>query len=117
MKHLTKVLVLAGALAPAWAGAAPALASASSPSQAYSWRNVVIGGGGFVTGIIFHPRQPGLMYARTDVGGAYRWEDAAQRWIPITDGIGVADVNLTGCEGLGSTISALAREAAMKPAP
>ena len=100
MKHLTKVLVLAGALAPAWAGAAPALASASSPSQAYSWRNVVIGGGGFVTGIIFHPRQPGLMYARTDVGGAYRWEDAAQRWIPITDGIGVADVNLTGCEGL-----------------
>jgi photosystem II stability/assembly factor-like uncharacterized protein len=57
-----------------------------------------MGGGGFVTGIIPHPRQKGLMYARTDVGGAYRWDDQAQRWIPITDGIG--DVDYTGIESL-----------------
>ncbi len=57
-----------------------------------------MGGGGFVTGIIPHPRQKGLMYARTDVGGAYRWDDSAQRWIPITDGIG--DVDFTGIESL-----------------
>jgi photosystem II stability/assembly factor-like uncharacterized protein len=69
-------------------------------SESYVWRNVVIGGGGFVTGITFHPREKGLMYARTDVGGAYRWDDAAQRWIPITDWIGAADVNLTGIESL-----------------
>ena len=68
------------------------------PSEPYSWRNVVIGGGGFVTGIITHPRQKGLMYARTDVGGAYRWDDSAQRWIPLTDGIG--DVDFTGIESL-----------------
>lgn len=70
------------------------------PSRPYVWRNVVIGGGGFVTGIIFHPRQKDLMYARTDVGGAYRWEAASNEWIPITDWIGAADVNLTGIESL-----------------
>jgi photosystem II stability/assembly factor-like uncharacterized protein len=69
-------------------------------SEPYLWHNVVIGGGGFVTGIIFHPRQPGLIYARTDVGGAYRWNDPAQRWIPLTDSFGMADVDLTGCESI-----------------
>jgi len=68
------------------------------PSEPYHWRNVVIGGGGFVTGIITHPRQKNLIYARTDVGGAYRWDDAAQRWIPLTDGIG--NVDYTGIESL-----------------
>ena len=72
----------------------------SLPAEPYSWHNVVIGGGGFVTGIIFHPRQKGLMYARTDVGGAYRWDDPAQRWIPLTDSFGMADVDLTGCESI-----------------
>ncbi len=78
-------------------GAGP---SAPPRSEPYVWRNVVIGGGGFVTGIIMHPREKGLMYARTDVGGAYRWDSAAGEWIPITDWIGMADVNLTGIESL-----------------
>lgn len=70
------------------------------PAEPYSWQNVVIGGGGFVTGIVFHPREKGLIYARTDVGGAYRCDDSTQRWVPITDWIGVADVNLTGIESI-----------------
>ena len=72
----------------------------SLPAEPYTWHNVVIGGGGFVTGIIFHPRQKGLMYARTDVGGAYRWDEPAQQWIPLTDSFGMADVDLTGCESI-----------------
>ena len=69
-------------------------------AQPCLWRNVVIGGGGFVTGIITHPGEQGLMYARTDVGGAYRWESSQQQWVPITDWIGVTDDNLFGIESI-----------------
>ena len=44
--------------------------SSSTALQPYVWRNATIGGGGFVTGIIFHPRQKGLFYVRMDVGGS-----------------------------------------------
>jgi BNR/Asp-box repeat len=77
-----------------------ATAAQLPPSQRYDWRNVVIRGGGFVTGIVFDPRQKGLVYARTDVGGAYRWDDTGGRWIPLTDWIGPSDVNLTGIASL-----------------
>ena len=76
-------------------------ATAAAPkSEPYTWRNVAIGGGGFVTGLVMHPTEPGLAYARTDVGGAYRWDPGAKRWIPLTDWVGHADVNLTGIESI-----------------
>ncbi|HTR41264.1 MAG TPA: hypothetical protein VMH87_06575 [Pseudomonadales bacterium] len=74
------------------------LAVDTSTSEPYQWRNVVIGGGGFVTGLITHPRAKNLIYARTDVGGAYRWDENSQRWIPITDSFGLED--FTGIESL-----------------
>jgi photosystem II stability/assembly factor-like uncharacterized protein len=66
----------------------------------YQWQNVAIGGGGFVTGLTYHPAERGLAYARTDVGGAYRWDAAGKRWVPLTDWIGKEDVNLMGIESL-----------------
>ena len=93
-------VVCLAALAFGLVGANGAESSAPPRSEPYVWHNVVIGGGGFVTGIITHPREKGLMYARTDVGGAYRWDSALNQWIPITDWIGMTDVNLTGIESL-----------------
>ena len=67
----------------------------------YRFRNVVIGGGGgFVPGIIFSTREPNLIYARTDIGGAYRWNQEQGRWIPLLDWIGAKDWNLTGVESI-----------------
>ena len=62
----------------------------------YSWKSVQIVGGGFVDAIVFHPKLPGLRYARTDIGGAYRWSDAAQRWLPLMDWVSYKDRNLMG---------------------
>src|SRR5690606_2887938 len=39
-------------------------------ASGYVWRPVVMGGGGFVSGIVTSRAQPGLVFARTDVGGA-----------------------------------------------
>ncbi|HXI70618.1 MAG TPA: LamG-like jellyroll fold domain-containing protein [Verrucomicrobiae bacterium] len=57
-------------------------------AQSYNWKSVVIKGGGFVTGIVPHPNASGLMYCRTDVGGAYRWNATDGSWIPLQDYLG-----------------------------
>ncbi len=59
--------------------------SASTVTAAYNWKSVIVGGGGFVTGIIHHPSEAGLTYARTDMGGAYRWNTSLNQWDAITD--------------------------------
>ncbi len=69
--------------------------------EGYTWRNVQIHGGGFVTGIVFHPSEAGLVYARTDVGGAYRRDGEGGPWVPLTDWIGRSDSNDMGIESIG----------------
>lgn len=79
------------------------LPSGSQPS--YSYKNVQIVGGGYVDGVFFHPKSQGLMYARTDVGGAYRWNNVSggdAQWVPITDFVGRFDNGFNiGVESLG----------------
>jgi hypothetical protein len=76
-------------------GSGPGEAGASSP-----WKNVAIGGGGFVPGIVFSPAQQGLAYARTDVGGFYRWEGASNLWVPISDSFPISQGNYMGGESI-----------------
>jgi photosystem II stability/assembly factor-like uncharacterized protein len=74
--------------------------AAQTPQAPYVWKNVIIRGGGFVSGIVFSPAQKGLVYARTDVGGAYRSDDAGEHWTPITDGFGREQSSYDGIESL-----------------
>jgi photosystem II stability/assembly factor-like uncharacterized protein len=77
-----------------------AFAPCAPPSAPYVWKSVQVVGGGFVDGIVFHPTAKGLRYARTDIGGAYRWSDAARRWEPLLDWVSYEDFNLMGVEAI-----------------
>lgn len=79
------------------AAAAPGDGTAATP---YRWQNVAIVGGGFVDGLVFHPMQPQLLYARTDMGGAYRRDADSGRWQPLLDWLSYADLNLMGVESV-----------------
>ncbi len=65
--------------------ASVALANPAGGQLPYTWRNVRVGGGGFAPGIVFSSVEPGLAYLRTDMGGAYRWDQADGRWLPLQD--------------------------------
>ncbi|MFH7042434.1 hypothetical protein ABT392_08960 [Paucibacter sp. JuS9] len=71
-------------------------AQAQPIASSYAWKSVPFGGGGFVDGFVFHPREPGLLYARTDIGGAYRFDAASQSWLPLLDHLSKADADLMG---------------------
>lgn len=75
-------------------------ASAAVPAQPYVWSNAPLLGGGFVDGFEFHPTEPGLLYARTDVGGAYRRDPVSGGWIPLNDDLGHGDDQLYGALSL-----------------
>ncbi|MFF7167603.1 1,4-beta-glucanase [Streptomyces sp. NPDC008086] len=104
----TRRTVLAGTAAAAALTALPSVAGqtalaappAAAAGGAYRWRTAVMGGTGFVTGVLFHPSVRGLAYARTDIGGAYRWDDRTGQWIPLTDHLGWDDWNLLGVEAM-----------------
>ena len=70
------------------------------PSQPYVWKNVKVVAGGFIPGIIFNTKQPGLAFCRTDIGSSYKWDRQAKRWLPLTDWSG--DSNLQGTESLAT---------------
>ncbi|HKT27059.1 hypothetical protein [Dyella sp.] len=88
-----------GALAALSLSHAGAL-SAQTTQPSYTWNNVRIVAGGYVDGIIAHPKQQGLFYARTDVGGAYRWDSSQNKWIALNDWTPSADQLWTGVESL-----------------
>ncbi|PWJ34970.1 carbohydrate-binding protein [Sediminitomix flava] len=68
--------------------------------ETYTWDNVIVGGGGYVTGIVIHPTEVGLMYMRTDIGGIFRWEESDNRWVPLFGWVSPDEDNLYGVDGI-----------------
>ncbi len=108
---LTTVLALAAGLL---AGSPPVLAAGqteqagqadrkvSIAADTYTWKNARIDGGGFVPGIVFNRKEKNLAYARTDIGGAYRWVESSKTWTPLLDSVGWDDWGHTGVVSLAS---------------
>lgn len=96
-RFLRVLAIAAGLFWSAAAAAAPA-------EEDYGWKQIPIGGGGYVTGIVLHPTEPDLAYIRTDIGGAYRWSEApdeeGRHWSPISDHFTLDDSNFYGIESI-----------------
>ena len=62
--------------------------AADSIESSMDWDTLNIAGGGFVSGIITGDDQ---MYARTDVGGAYRYDYEQKKWVQLMGFLNEAD--------------------------
>lgn len=51
----------------------------------YKYSNCPIPGGGFVTGILYHPEFENILYIRTDIGGVYRYNFETKTWKSLMD--------------------------------
>ena len=71
--------------------------TAKSAVSEYEWGTVRIGGGGFVSGIITGQK---AMYARTDVGGAYRYDYEKKEWVQMLAFINDEDRGYLSVDGM-----------------
>ncbi|MDT8719254.1 endoglucanase [Clostridium sp. 19966] len=53
--------------------------------EKYMYKSISVPGGGFVTGFLFHPSVPNILYCRTDIGGNYRYDFEKRCWISLVD--------------------------------
>lgn len=103
----TRILTAVLALAAGLLSGAPSALAADPPStklaaDTYTWKNARIDGGGFVPGIVFNRSEKNLAYARTDIGGAYRWQESSKTWTPLLDSVGWDDWGHTGVVSIAS---------------
>lgn len=56
------------------------VAAQSDISSQYTFKPVKTGGGGYVTGLTINPNFDNVVYCRTDVGGAYKYNFSTNKW-------------------------------------
>lgn len=59
----------------------------------YEYKNAPIPGGGYVTGLIYHKKQPGILYARTDIGGTYRFDKEDMKWHSLIEHVSAKETS------------------------
>ena len=94
MRHYIRLACLAPVVTEFLACAGTVQAQVAPETEPYVWKSVKIVAGGFITGIVFSPKEPGLAYCRTDIGGAYRIDNKSERWFSLTDWVGPRNSNL-----------------------
>ncbi|MFC7682078.1 xyloglucanase [Paenibacillus sp. GCM10028914] len=70
--------------------------------EKYQWDRAKVVGGGFIPGIVFNPSEKDLIYARTDMGGAYRWNPADKTWKQLMSFVSFDEWNMLGVESLAT---------------
>ena len=88
MKWIKTILVLATAL------------GAAQNAAGYTWDIAPFGGAGMVTGIFPAKTESGMVYARTDIGGAYRWDKNNAKWVALMDWVSATDSGLMGIDSM-----------------
>jgi len=78
------------------------LSAQSNEASKFEWKKVVVGGGGYVSGVVFSEAAKNVVYCRTDVGGAYRWEPTNSSWIQLLDGVGRSESDLRCVESIAA---------------
>ena len=91
---LAALSVLSTAVPPA---VLPASAATKDISNTMKWGTLRIGGGGFVSGIVTGKK---VMYARTDIGGAYKYNYNTECWEQLFGFINDADRGLLSVDAM-----------------
>lgn len=91
-----KPLFVAALCGAALVAPASLMAKSASAQQSFTWKTVPWGGGGYIPAFLYHPKSPKILYARTDVGGMYRYDFTTQKWIPLLDDLRRSDADLMG---------------------
>ncbi|MGL4176833.1 MAG: WD40/YVTN/BNR-like repeat-containing protein [Dermatophilaceae bacterium] len=69
-------------------------------ARGVGWSNVAIGGCGYITGLLLHPAERDLVYAKIDIGGVFRWEPRSRSWTSLMDFLPIEQWNDYGTESV-----------------
>lgn len=62
-------------------------AKETDSSEKFQWQQSYLGGGGYITGMVQNPQNPDMLFARCDVAGLFKSEDAGKNWRLINRGL------------------------------
>jgi hypothetical protein len=89
-----------GASAGGNSGGSSGSAAVTGP---YQYKSVRTGAsGGFVVDVLFNPKEKDLIYAKTDIGGVYRWDPTDGTWIQLMNWVSADQWGYTGTEAVAT---------------
>jgi fibronectin type 3 domain-containing protein len=102
----TRAVALAFVAAALFAGWQAAAEGYTDLTGEYTWKPLKLGGGGWVVGMWIHPNVPDVVYCRSDVGGAYRWDEGTDTWANVVTADSMPDEAYAAYEGVDSLVGA-----------